>query len=454
MAGVINRPVAADGIIAFQEKENPEAFIYFPSSVRAILGETVESFLCQYYGIGKDPQWVQAGPGKYLDLAGGVVQGKARFDATKEQLEALKVEIAKIYEVETPLLIPAILSDVSAVPIFAQGVAKLGGNSEYSFPKGVSVGESFNFNIDTGNSLFPELIASLKNDQSNNLDSPSIGINFTGKLDLYGEPFKARIKADLKQVWEYVRTQVDVKANFGWFNFGSEYDSIAQELVKTNIIEIEYIEGRSNSEFGLQLLESTKKVFEAINQQITSGEGMFRFEPNPEPQEPKKPEDSWYSSLAPWSVGVNLSFINNSFKQSIYFDETVSFQGIFTIEVHSSMNLGMICSPSTQHMFEDVTSGESGCITPKKKTDLQARIKKEVAAKEAKIDEYEQQLIMGKIDLKTFEALVALLNTRMLSENKAGDTRTAEDKIREIEKMVNHWHGTKVNTVSAKAAKR
>jgi hypothetical protein len=437
MAGVINRPVAADGIIAFQDKQNPECFIYFPSSARAILGETLESFQCSYYGIGKEPQWVQAGNNTYLNLAGGVAQGKARFDATKEQKEALAEEISKFYKIQNPQLVPAILKEVKAIPVFAQGVASLGGNSKYNFPEGFSVGESFNFSIDSGNSLFAQLIASMNQNKDAPV-GPSIGINLSGKLDLYGEPFKAHIKADLKQVWEYTRDQVGVAAKLGWFKIGSEFDKIAQSLVKNNIIQIEFEEGRANSEFGLQLLETTKVVFEAINKQITSGEGMFKFEPNPEPQVPTKPEESWFASLAPWSVAVNMSFIRNSFSQSILFEETISFQGIYTINVHSSMDLGAVCGTKTKDMFMDVTLNENGCITKEKTDAMQKRISTEVAAKEKKIEEYEQRLINGQIDLKTYEALVAMLNTRVLTEIHPNDSRTAEDMLAEAEAYVYH----------------
>lgn len=433
MAGVINRAVAAKGVIAFQDRTNPEQFIYFPGSGQAVLGDTLESFDCRYYGIGPKPQWVKAGEtGKYLDLAGGVVAGKARFDATEEQKAALRTEIGRIYEIDDPELVPAMLKNTSAKPVFAQGVADLGGNSKYAFPDTVQVGSSFNFSIDSGNSLFPQLIAGLN--QGTSVISPTIGMNIKGSLEVYGEPFEARLRADLKQVWEYVRDQVNVAAKLGWFNFTNQYDRIAQSLQKDNIIQMEFVQGRADSEFGLQLLEATRKVFEAINAQITAGEGMFRFEPNPDPQEPKDPEKSWFADLAPWSVGVNLSFIRNSFKQSIVYDQTVRFQGIYTIPVTSSINLGVVCGAATKDMFFDVTETANGCITPEKSKQMQARIGKEVAAKEAKIDEYEDSLLKGRIDLKTFETLVAMLNTRMLTEQHPSDTRSVEDIVAEVEK--------------------
>jgi len=431
MAGVINRPVAAKGVIAFQDRDNPIRFEYFPGSGQAVLGDTLESFDCTYYGIGAKPQWVQSGK-EYQDLTGGVVAGKVRFDATSEQLDALRDEIGRVYDIDDAQLVPVLLQETTAQPVFAQGVASLGGNSKYAFPSTVSVGSSFNFNIDSGNSLFPQLIAGLTNNQEE-ASSPTIGMNILGKLQLYGEPFVARLHADLKQVWEYVRNKADVGAKIGWFNLTSQFDGIAQSLYRDNIIRIEFIEGRADSEFGLQMLQSTKTVFEAINAKITAGEGMFRFEPNPAPQEPKEPDSSWFSSLAPWSVSVNLSFVRNSFKQSITFDQEVRFQGLFTIPVSSSFNLGVICSPATKNMFHDRTNGENGCITAQKTDAFNRRIAKEVAAKEKRIQEYEDRLLSGRIDLKMFESLVALLNTRMLTEHEASETRTVEEILAQVE---------------------
>src|SRR6185437_5230598 len=433
MEGVINRAVAAKGIIGFQVREDPTTFFYFPSSGQAVLGDTLESFKCSYYGIGATPQWVQAGSLKYLDLAGGTVAGKVRFDATKEQLEAITDEINRIYEIDDPELVPVILQETKAQPVFAQGVADLGGNSKYSFPEQVNVGSSFNFNIDSGNSLFPQLIAGLNKNDGQGESAPTIGMNISGKLQLYGEPFEARLRADLKQVWEYVRDQVDVGAQLGWFNLSSRFDKIAQDLQRESIIQMEFIQGRADSTFGLQLLESTKVVFEAINSKIVSGEGMFRFEPNPTPQEPKDPEKSWFASLAPWSVGLNMSFVRNSFKQSITFDQRVKFQGLFTIPVTSSFNLGVTCSASTQNMFFDSTIGKNGCITKEKLTALQARISKEVVAKNIRIEEYTQKLLDGKITLEVFETLVALLNTIMLTEQGPKGARSVEDMLSKIE---------------------
>jgi hypothetical protein len=449
MAGVINRAVAAKGVIAFQERTNPEQFVYFPGSGQAVLGDTLESFDCRYYGIGPKPQWVQAGPGKYLDLAGGVVSGKVRFDATETQKADLRKEIQRVYEIDEPELVPAMLKNTTAKPVFAQGVADLGGNSKYAFPTAVQVGSSFNYSIDSGNSLFPQLIAG-RNQNTSDLSSPTIGMNISGSLEVYGEPFEARMHADLKQVWEYVRDQVDVSAKLGWFNLTSSFDKIAQTLQKDNIIQMEFIQGRADSEFGLQLLDATRKVFEAINAQITAGEGMFRFEPNPAPQEPKDPDKSWFSSLSPWSVGLNLSFIRNSFNQSITYDQTVRFEGIYTIPVTSSMNLGVVCGSKTSDMFYDVTEAENGCITEAKNKDMQDRIAKEVDAKNSRIQEYEDKLLAGKIDLKTYETLVAMLNTRMLTEQHPSDPRSVDEIIAEVEAYAYaHAHGRRAVALAA-----
>jgi hypothetical protein len=117
-------------------------------------------------------------------------------------------------------------------------------------------------------------------------------------------------------------------------------------------------------------------------------------------------------------------------------------------------------------MFHDITLGQNGCITPQKAHDLQVRIGKEVAAREAKIDEYASKLENGIIDLKTFETLIAVLNTRMLTEQHESDRRSVEDILHEIERYAYRhaygrgsslglvWHGFNKDEVIGNAPRK
>ena len=51
MAGCLNRPAAADGVIAYQDYEQPNLFHYFPLRIDSVSGDTLKSFKVDYYGI-------------------------------------------------------------------------------------------------------------------------------------------------------------------------------------------------------------------------------------------------------------------------------------------------------------------------------------------------------------------------------------------------------------------
>ncbi len=441
MAGKLNKSVAADGVIAYQDHTDPKKFHYMPARIDAVLGQTLRDFQCKYYGIGSKPNWVHTTGSNWLDVSGGVLNGQAVPDITETQKKAILQEIVKVYQIDDPYLVPLTLYDAKVAPVFAKSVQEIGGNGSVNFPSEIQFGNSFNFNISSGNSLFSQLVASQTiGDHSTGSD---IGINISGKLNLYGDPWTARIRADLSQVWSYVRDQVEGGLSLGWFNFGVGYDSIAQDLQKKNIIQIEYIEGSGSEEFGRSLLDATRKVFEAINAQITTGEGMFKFEPNPNPQQPIDPKNSWGASLLPWSVSLNMSFTRNSFKQSIIFDETVSLKGFVKIPVNTSMNLAVLCAPQTCGLFYDATLDKNECITPEKLQAFFNRAAQELKLKNEKLEEYEQSLINGKITFESYEKLVALMNDRTFSE-KTSDGKlhiSQEEAIANFEEEVRKYFG-------------
>jgi hypothetical protein len=201
----------------------------------------------------------------------------------------------------------------------------------------------------------------------------------------------------------------------GWFNIGVDIDKITQELITKGIVRIKYIQGGGGSEFGWQMLNSTKTLFEAINKQVTAGEGLFKFEPNPTPQEPAK-GDKWGGGLLPFTTSVNVSYNSEFFKQSVTFDETVTFEGMMPVRLNSAMNLALPCSPTTEKSFYDLQKMEQGCVTKSKNDGLQRRIVREQEAKRRKIEEYLGNVESGKWTPAQFSAMLALLNTMTLTE--------------------------------------
>lgn len=416
MAPVLNRSAAKNGVIAYQDKQDASLFHYLPARIDAVVGETLREFAVKYYGIGAKPYFVDFGNGRSESVVGGILSGKAVPDITDRQRADIIEEITKVFQVEAPHLTPLEITGVKVQPIFARSITEMGERSNADFPSTVKFGSSFNYQVASGNSLFAELVGSSMVGQSATT-APEFAVNFSGAATFYGDPWKARIRADLSRVWEYVRKKVDVGAELGWFNLGVKTDDITQSLINDGVVEIEYLEGTGGQAFGRQLLETTKALFEAINKQIVGGEGFFRFEPNPEPQPlPEGDKRSLGASLLPWTVSVNVSNASNSFSQSISFEETISFTGTLEVPVAGSMTLAVPCSSDNVGSFYDMQNKRAGCITAEMADGLQRRMAKERQAKNEYLATLRASMAAGKITLETFKALVDEANTVSFTE--------------------------------------
>lgn len=448
MTGRLNKSVVADGVIAYQDRENPRKFHYMPARIDAVLNSTLNNFKVQYYGIGEKPHWVK-GNTEYLNLCGGIVSGQAVLDITTTQRESILKEIERVYRVDEPFLTPLILKDAEANPVFAKTPQEIGGGGSLDWPREIQFGSSFNFNIDSGNSLFPQLVARSIVGGDGQLVGSDIGINISGTVQLYGDPWTARITADLSQVWSYVRSQVRSHATIGWFNLdNASYERITQELYRNNIIKVEYIEGTGGKEYGRQLLESTRVVFQAINNQILAGEGIFKFKPNPDPQQPPESEGTWRSEETwageslPYQVSVNMSFQKQSFEQSIHFEQEISYTGVIDIPVHSSMNLGGLCGPQTSSMFHDITEGTQGCYTAEKDDAFVKRVNKELDAKAERQDYFWNLFLASRITFSQYQELMAMTNNQVFTEMTLDGT-----KILSREEAISIFHTKVRNTL-------
>ena len=270
MAGRLNRPAAADGVIAYQDYDNSEVFHYFLLRIDAVSGETIKSFKVDYYGINAKPYWVDLGGGDYQSVVGGNLSGNAIPDITAAQRANIIKRIGELYGVKNPNLTPLVINNVEVQPIFAKHIVGMGTGNSATFPNKVTVGGSFGYQVGSGNSLFAELVGSERDDTG---PQPDFAVNIYGQAELYADPWVAEIHADLKRVWEYTRTQVNVGVNIGWFDIGVNIDKITQELIAKGIVTMKFRQGGGGSEFGWQMLNSTKSLFEAINKQVAGGEG-------------------------------------------------------------------------------------------------------------------------------------------------------------------------------------
>ena len=432
MTGVISRTIATRGAVAYQDREDPEVFEYFPTAVPGIMGESLQAFACQYYGIGAKAQWVQTGPGTYANIAGGLVSGRAKFDATATQKKDLTAAISKTFGIKVPRLRPIQVAETSVQALFAGGLLEIDIGETHLFPRQLRVGEAFNFSVSSGNSLFPQLVASLNRNRDPVI---AMGLVLAGKLVLYGAPFTARVTADLTRVWHYVRSHLNLCASSGWYRLEGELSEIVRGLRQAGILQVEVISGGNPQERELESLSAARAVFDALNNRVLAGPLLFRFSPRHDRDGGLATAVGYIAEAAPWSVDVNLTIPADAFDRPQPFDEEMPLQGEVMVEARSAMDLGVACSNKTKEMFFDVTLGRFECITAKKLAAFQERVAREVAARNAKIEEYERRLLAGDIDLETYEKLVAMLNNRTLSERDPRDRRRPEDVAAEIERI-------------------
>jgi hypothetical protein len=414
MAGRLNRPVTADGVIAYQDHEQTQLFHYFPLRVDSVMGETLRSFKVDYYGIGDKPFWVDLGNNDFQSCVGGNLSGIAAPDITKAQRAAITKAIGDTYGVKKPTLTPLVMQGVSVQPIFAKHIVDMGQGGSATFPTEFTLGGNVGYQVGSGNSLFATMVANEQPEETG--PSPDFAINIYGETELYADKWVAEIHADLSRVWEYTRTKVNVGVNVGWINIGVDIDKITQEMIQKGIVTIKYKQGGGGSEFGWQMLNSTKTLFEAINKQITSGEGMFKFEPNPTPEPPAK-GDKWGGGLLPFTVAVNASYTTNYFKQQITFDQEVTFEGLMPIQFTTAMSLALPCGSSTERYFYDLQLAKQGCVTPQKAAALQTRIEREMKARQAKQREYWAKVESGQWSPSEYSAMLGLLSTMSLTES-------------------------------------
>ena len=412
MAGRLNRPAATDGVIAYQDHEQSNLFHYFPTRVDPVVGETLRSFKVDYYGVNATPYWVDFGNGNYQSCVGGNLSGTAVPDITATQRANIIKTIESVYRIKEPSLTPLVLTGVTVQPIFAKHIVDLGTGGSATFPNQIAVGGSFDYQVGSGNSLFAALVGSERDDAGS---SPDFAVNIYGLAELYADPWVAEIHADLKRVWEYTRRQVNAGVNIGWINLGPNIDKITQELVNQGIVTIKYRQGGGGSEFGWQMLNTTKTLFEAINKQVASGEGLFKFEPNPTPEQPVK-SDRWGAGLLPFTASLNLGYNGEFFKQEITFDEVVTFEGQIPVLFTGSMALALPCGHETVKSFYDVQMMQQGCVNKAKGEGLRRRIRTEQVAKAKKIQQYLGYVESGRWTPAQFADMKNLLNTITLTE--------------------------------------
>jgi hypothetical protein len=413
-----SRGTAIPGVIAYQDSDEPTQFWYLPTSIPVVLGGSLQSFGVKYWGVAQ-PFRVKQADGFQKSIVGATLSGVAKMDISQNQRDQLVAELRKAYGIENPRLLPLPIKDVKVQPVMATnslGISSSGG--DVVFPSVVSIPSPFAYTVGSGdNRLFAQYVSTQGQNSGGLTEDPSFAVNVVGVAEFVGDPWEQTCSADLAQVWNKVRSKASVSVGWGWFRLGSaEYSSIVQDLTRTGVIDCKWKEGSLDTEkYGRQLFELAKEVFQALNSRAAAGEGFFKFEPNPEPQEISSgSEGGWW----PWRVSVNAGYSSAHFTQAIHWEQKISYTGRFWWSVPVSMVLAVRCNSTTASMFLELGNSEA-CITQAKADALNARVEREAKAKAVRLTKLIDDLSSGKITSEQFERVYAILGRISITEDLA-----------------------------------
>jgi len=344
------------------------------------------------------------------------MSGQVIFDCTSVQKRALEESIREIYDVARPQLIPLILQDVEVTPVFASQTLGVARDGESVFPTYIQVGTSAAYNIANGSGRFAQLFANIvAAGGGDGLPNSDFALSINGSAELVGDPWRVEISADLSQVWRFVRETFSASAQIAWFKLGdSSFTRVMQDLVKSEIVTIKYIEGsRDQKDPGNQLFEQGKLLFESMNQQLAAGEGLFKIEPNPAPP----PPPSGGGSVLPWSFSVNGAYQASYFNQTIHWSRELEYVGRTSARIPSSIVIAVTCGHETDQFFFDLGDPGEPCVTAGKIARMQERLKLEKAAQDRVVRDASRDVESGELDKETYAEIINYLGRTSLTED-------------------------------------
>jgi hypothetical protein len=428
MVAILGKGVTVTGVQAFQDSDRTTQFIYYPTTVTCIPGETLQDFKVSYWGIGK-PFFVQKN-NRIESVVGAILAGRATIDISSVQRKALIEQIRKVYSVRNPALIPLTLQNVRVQPVIAENTLSIDKDSDIKFPDTIQLGTAFSYQVGTGSSLFAQFVAT--QGQGNKfIPNPAFGINLIGESEFLGEPWTVEVKANLSQVWSYVRRRVGLGISLGWFRFKlGDYEGIIQGLHRDKIIKLKVIEGSlDNEKYGQYFLEIGKAIFEVMNQQANTEVGFFKFEPSRD----MTPTASLANTLWNWDVSLNLAYGEQSLKysQSVNYKNTISYSGRIKRLIPASMTLAVTCNEASKNLFQDLSNPNEPCITAAKVEEFQKRLIAEVSKKQPLLDRIYNRYILGEISQEQYDRAMKILNGLSFQETimsaSAGQSLIAGD---------------------------
>ncbi len=399
----ISRATSVKGAIAYQDDVDNTQFWYVPTvaPIDNVGSSSLKTFSVTYNGIGPRYYACETG-GICYPSYGANIGATINVDATPKTLTELRKEITKRYGVANPKLAPVRLSNVTVNSLLVDTLSVSDIKQKFS--------TTFQFKTDVGftagsnSSTFGANLASSAVGTTGIVPNPLFQIEFVGDAEFAGDPWIVEASCNLTQAWSYIRSSVSASASLGWFTLGqAQYESISEDLKRAGICSYKEIQGTLDVKSDiLPVLEMTKKLFEEMNAQAATGEGFFKFEPNPEPAEvsAKGATSSW-----PWSVSVNVGYSSAAFTQSLTKTVRTEIQPKFKAKIGTTAVLAVKCTQQTKQHFADLGDLTEACITQRKTQQFAAISAQIYSDLQTRLRELSRLLELKQIDLATYTQL-------------------------------------------------
>jgi hypothetical protein len=410
MTAYISAVTSGDGVIAYQDHADATQFYYVPQRVETILGGSLSAFKVDYWGMA-EPYLVQDSDQTIRSMFGAIMSGSALFDIADSQREKLTARIKGEFNVDNPKLAPLRLKNPKLKPVWAEKTLSLGEKPDVEFPPDFQFGSQFNYLFGTGNSLFANLVAS-QNTGDEVIVNSHFGLNVVATAEFRGEPWSVTVDAELKSVWSEIRKHFSTSVSYGWFTIGqAEFNEIITKLERSANFKTVFDEGSLDTQkFGSQIFEMGKRMAEKI------------------------------IGFSPWSVSINASHSERSFTQTFKYHDVLEYRGNFEAAIPASMTLAVACNEATKGYFNELNSAEP-CVTKQKVENLQKRIRAEVEAKNAKLNELWRALLDQKINMETYERLCEYVRKATFTEGTQMRTFKMEQTANHPEILARYFEG-------------
>lgn len=417
MAGLLGTSYFFAGIKAWKEDGKENSYVYFPYKAKGTVNETIDRFMCNYWGFGKTPYLkTEDGTGLQISKVGAYVSGMFTYDASTEDKEKFKNELRKKLSLDEkqPILLNPILFNKGSVKLSPVFPGVVSGQSVSTMADTLVIGANSAWSLNSNDQTIAELVAEKRSSSTDS--SAAMMINVSGEAKLSGEPFRAKITVNVSEVFKYFNSKSDLNVKSPWVNVNSSWADINEDLAKVGAIKFNIKEGRADSNGGMSIINATKDVFEALNKSSVDGTGFFKFPPITKEALPKTGSSSTLSKALPVGLSYRRTSVSQNVKNSASYTVDVSYTGMYTIELAGAMEVSLSANSRHEDYFQDIQHGKAGAISRDSAEQTQQRLALTNQKYDKKVEDLLTKLDNGLVKEASYALRLEHLNNQHRAE--------------------------------------